>query len=72
MHLIRKLYDWVLHWAETPYGGPALFLLAFIESSVFPIPPDVLMIPMIIARPSRAWLIAGIAVVASVLGGLLG
>lgn len=49
-----------------------LALVAFVESSVFPIPPDVLMIPMIIARPSRAWLIAGVALVASVLGGLLG
>lgn len=49
-----------------------LAIVAFIESSVFPIPPDVLMIPMILARPSRAWVIAGVALVASVLGGLLG
>ena len=49
-----------------------LALVSFIESSVFPIPPDVLMIPMILARPSRAWLIAGVALVASVLGGILG
>ena len=47
-------------------------LVAFIESSVFPIPPDVLMIPMILARPRRAWLIAGLAMLASVLGGLAG
>jgi membrane protein YqaA with SNARE-associated domain len=46
--------------------------VAFIESSFFPIPPDVLMIPMILARPSKAWLIAGVALVASVLGGMLG
>lgn len=49
-----------------------LAAVAFVESSVFPIPPDVLMIPMILARPSRAWAIAGVALVASVLGGLLG
>lgn len=49
-----------------------LAFISFIESSVFPIPPDVLMIPMIIARPSRAWLIATVALVSSVLGGLLG
>lgn len=49
-----------------------LAAVAFIEASVFPIPPDVLMIPMILARPSRAWLIAGVALVASVAGGMLG
>ncbi len=49
-----------------------LALVSFVESSVFPIPPDVMMIPMILARPSRAWLIASVALVASVLGGLLG
>ncbi len=49
-----------------------LAFISFIESSVFPIPPDVLMIPMILATPQRAWLIAGITLVASVLGGLLG
>ena len=50
----------------------ALAAIAFLESSVFPIPPDVLMIPMILARPSRGWAIAGVALAASVLGGLLG
>ena len=72
MRLVRRLYDWVLHWAETPYGGPALFLLALVESSVFPIPPDVLLIALCIALPSRAWLIAAIALITSVLGGLFG
>lgn len=70
--MIRKLYDWTISLAETRYALWALAVVAFVESSVFPIPPDVLMIPMIIARPSRAWLIAGVALVASVLGGLLG
>ncbi len=72
MRMIRKLYDWVLHWAETPYGGPALFLLALIESSVFPVPPDVLLIALCIALPSRAWRFALLASAGSVLGGLLG
>lgn len=70
--MIRKLYDWVLRMADHPKALWLLAGIAFIESSVFPIPPDILMIPMIIARPSRAWLIATIALVASVLGGLLG
>jgi membrane protein YqaA with SNARE-associated domain len=72
MVLIRKLYDWVLHWAETPYGGPALFLLALVESSVFPIPPDVLLIALCISLPTRAWRFALMASAGSVLGGLLG
>ncbi len=70
--MIRKIYAWVISLAESRHALWALAFIAFIESSVFPIPPDVLMIPMIIARPSRAWLIAGVALVASVLGGLLG
>ena len=70
--MLRRLYDWTISLAQTPYALWALAFVAFIESSFFPIPPDVLMIPMIIARPSRAFLIAGIATVASVLGGLFG
>lgn len=71
-NLFRKLYNWVLHWAETPYGGPALFLLAFIESSIFPIPPDVLLIALCISLPVRAWHFAFLASAGSVLGGLVG
>ncbi len=70
--MIRRLYDWVLGLAEHPQALWALAAVSFVESSVFPIPPDVLMIPMILARPSRAWLVALVALVASVLGGLLG
>ena len=70
--MLRRLYDWTLGLVDHPRALWALAVIAFIESSVFPIPPDVLMIPMILARPSRAWLIAGVALVASVLGGLLG
>ena len=72
MRLVRSLYDWVLHWAETPYGGPALFLLALVESSIFPVPPDVLLIALCIALPSRAWRFALLASAGSVLGGLIG
>ncbi|WP_138933894.1 YqaA family protein [Roseovarius arcticus] len=70
--MIRRLYNSTLAMAEHPHALWVLALVAFVESSVFPIPPDVLMIPMILARPSRAWLIAGVAMLASVLGGLLG
>jgi membrane protein YqaA with SNARE-associated domain len=48
MKILRKLYDWVLHWAETPYAVPALFILSFAESSFFPVPPDVLLIALAI------------------------
>ena len=70
--MIRSLYDWTLRQAQHPRALWVLGFVSFIESSVFPIPPDVLMIPMILARPHRAWLIAGVALVTSVLGGILG
>lgn len=69
---LRRLYDWVLHWAHTPYGAPALAVISFCESSFFPIPPDPLLIAMGIARPRRAVAYAVLCTVASVLGGLLG
>ena len=70
--MIRRLYNWTLSLAQSEHALWALAVVAFLESSVFPIPPDIIMIPMIIARPNRAFLIAGVALVASVLGGLLG
>lgn len=70
--MLRRLYDWVISLADHPRALWVLACISFIESSFFPIPPDVLMIPMILARPSRAWLIATVALVSSVLGGLLG
>ena len=70
--MIRGLYDWTIALARHPQALWALAFVAFIESSVFPIPPDILMIPMIVAAPSRAFLIAAVATVASVLGGVLG
>ena len=56
--MLRSLYDWTIRLAEHPHALWALAIVAFVESSFFPIPPDVLMIPMILARPSRTWLIA--------------
>lgn len=69
---IRWLYDWVLHWAETPYSVPALIGLAFAESSFFPVPPDVLLIAMCLSLPKRALWFAAICSAASVVGGAFG
>lgn len=71
-NIVRQLYDWVLHWAETPYGTLALILLAFSESSFFPVPPDILLIALAISIPRRAFFFATITMVASVIGGMLG
>ena len=70
--MIRKLYDWTMSLADTRYALWALALVSFAESSFFPIPPDVLMIPMILAAPHRAFLIAGVCLISSVLGGIAG
>ncbi len=70
--MIRRLYDWTIALAATRYALWALAAVAFVESSVFPIPPDILMIPMILAAPRRAFLIAGVATASSVLGGMAG
>ena len=69
---IRRLYDWVLHWAETPYGGMALLGLAFCESSFFPVPPDVLLIALAISIPKRAFFYALLCAAGSVTGGMFG
>ncbi|MGB0439702.1 MAG: YqaA family protein [Paracoccaceae bacterium] len=70
--MLRSLYIRTMALADHPHALWFLALVAFVESSVFPIPPDVLMIPMILARPDKAWRIAAVATLASVLGGLLG
>ncbi len=70
--MLRSLYDWTLSLARHPHAMWALAVVAFIESSVFPVPPDVLMIAMIVAQPSRAFVIATVATLASVAGGLAG
>ncbi len=70
--MLRRLYDWVLSWAKTPYGSWALFLLAFSESSFFPIPPDVLLIALAVAIPKKSYKYALICSFGSVLGGCFG
>jgi membrane protein YqaA with SNARE-associated domain len=69
---VRRLYDWVLSWAESPYGSAALFVLAFVEASVFIVPPDVLLIALCIGRPRRGLHFAVLCTVGSVLGGSFG
>ncbi len=72
MKIFRKLYDWVLHWAQTPYGPIALFLLSFAEASFFPIPPDALLIALVLGLRKKAFNFALNCTVASILGALLG
>lgn len=69
---LRALYEWTLRQAASPYALWMLALIAFVESSIFPIPPDILLIPMVLAMRSRAWLLAAICTVASVVGGMAG
>jgi membrane protein YqaA with SNARE-associated domain len=69
---MRRLYDWVLHWADTRYGAPALFLLALAESSFFPIPPDPLLIALCLGAPALSLRFAANCTAASVLGGIVG
>jgi len=71
-NIVKRMYLWVLHWAETPYGTPALFGLSFAESSFFPIPPDVLQIALSISKPKRSFYYATVSMVASVLGAIVG
>jgi membrane protein YqaA with SNARE-associated domain len=71
-NVVRRLYDWVLHWAETPYGPIALFVLAMAESSFFPIPPDPLLIALCLGAAGRSLRFAALATLASVVGGVIG
>jgi membrane protein YqaA with SNARE-associated domain len=70
--MLRRLYDWVIRLAGSPRAIPAMAVVAFAESSFFPIPPDVMLIPMVLANRTKAFRIALVCTVASVLGGLLG
>lgn len=70
--MIKRLYDWMMRQAGDERAPWALGVISFIESSVFPIPPDVMLVPMVLARRENAWWYATIATVTSVLGGLLG
>ncbi|HIO22910.1 MAG TPA: DedA family protein, partial [Nitrospinaceae bacterium] len=72
MTLIRKLYDWVLQWATTSYALPVLFIISFVESSFFPIPPDILLIAMVVASPVGWFRFAFVCSIGSVLGGMFG
>ncbi len=71
-HVLRKLYDWTMAQANTPRALVTLAFISFIESSIFPIPPDILLIPMILAAREKAWKIAAVCTVSSVLGGIAG
>ena len=68
----RRLYNWVLSWAGSPHAVWALFLIAFAESSFFPIPPDVLLIALVLGDRHKAFRFASICLLGSVLGGITG
>jgi membrane protein YqaA with SNARE-associated domain len=70
--MIRRLYDWTMRAAAHKNAVPSLFTVSFIESSFFPIPPDVMLIPMVLAERAKAWFFALVATVGSVLGGVFG
>ncbi len=72
MKYLRRMYDWLINAASGPYALPVLLTVSFMESSFFPIPPDIMLIPMVLATPKKAWHIAGLATVASVIGGYFG
>src|SRR6516165_7284359 len=70
--MLRRIYDWCILAADKPHALWILAGVAFAESSFFPVPPDIMLAPMSLARPKRAWLFASVCTVASVLGGILG
>lgn len=70
--MLRRLYDWVMGLAASRHAPAALFAVSFAESSFFPVPPDIMLAPMVLARPDRAWRYAALCTLASVLGGCLG
>ena len=70
--MLRQIYDWCVRAADKPYALWVLAAVSFAESSFFPVPPDIMLLPMSLAQPKRAWLYASICTVSSVLGGLLG
>lgn len=72
MKWLRRLYDWVLSWADSAYGNLALFVLSFIESVFFPVPPDVLLIALALGKPKRAFHFAAVCSIGSVAGALVG
>lgn len=71
-HVIRRLYDWTLSWADRPGGAWALFIIAFAEASFFLVPPDVLLLALCVGAPTKAFRFATICAAGSVLGGVAG
>ncbi|MGV2870919.1 YqaA family protein [Colwellia sp. E150_009] len=72
MKLFSAIYEWTLKWAEHKFAPRILALLTFAESVFFPIPPDVLLAPMVLAKPEKAWRLASITTIASIAGGVVG
>jgi len=70
--MLKKLYDWVIHWADTKYGVPVMAFIAFIESSFFPVPPDPLLMALGLGKPKKAILYAIICSISSIAGGIVG
>ncbi|GGL11968.1 YqaA family protein [Caulobacter rhizosphaerae] len=70
--MLRRLYDWVMSLAASRHAPVSLFAISFAESSFFPVPPDVMLAPMVLAKPDKAWRYAALCTLASVLGGILG
>jgi membrane protein YqaA with SNARE-associated domain len=70
--MMQRAYDWTMRMASHRRAPHALFWVAFAESSVFPIPPDVMLVPMVVANPAKAWIYAGVCTLGSVLGGIAG
>ena len=70
--MLKRIYDWCIEAAHKPHALWIMGVVAFAESSFFPVPPDVMLIPMSLARPQRAWLFAAVCTAASVAGGVLG
>ena len=70
--MLRKLYDWAMGLAGSRHAPAGLAVVSFAESSFFPVPPDIMLVPMCVARPDRAWFYAGICSLGAVLGGYLG
>lgn len=70
--MLRRLYDWVMSLAASRHASLSLFAISFSESSFFPVPPDIMLAPMVLAKPEKAWRYAALCTLASVLGGMLG
>lgn len=70
-NIIRRAYDWVLGWADSPWGPAALFILAVVEASLFPVPPDVLLIALCLGRPKRSFSYSAICLAGTLVGAII-